>query len=103
VPRLQPLSHHRSHNFAGQTGRSFTPRVRSSFVALFTLIGATLPALAQESRCVVDPHDSTCGLDSTLHLLRWLAIILAIILIAIVVIAIAAYRRNQRTKLTRDD
>ncbi len=67
------------------------------------LTGAVLPALAQESRCAVDPHNSSCGLDSTLHLLHWLAIILALVLIAIVSIAIAAYRKNQNKKLTRDD
>jgi lipopolysaccharide export system protein LptC len=35
--------------------------------------------------------------------LRWIAVILAIVLVAVIAIAVAAYRKNQRAKLTPDD
>ena len=31
----------------------------------------SLPLFAQESRCTINPHDSSCALQSTLHLLHW--------------------------------
>jgi len=64
---------------------------------------AAAPLLAQQSRCAADPHDSSCGLDTTLHLLKISAIVLAVLLVVIVFAAVAVYRRNQRAKLTPDD
>lgn len=75
----------------------------SKATVLLGVLAATLPALAQESRCAIDPHDSGCALDSTLHLLRVAAIALAVFLVLIIGLAIAVYRKNQRSKLTPDD
>jgi cation transporter-like permease len=64
---------------------------------------AAAPLLAQQSRCAADPHDSSCGLDTTLHLLKISAIVLAVLLVVIIIAAVAVYRRNQRARLTPDD
>ncbi len=77
--------------------------LRTHPITAVTLLANALPALAQQTNCATNPHDSSCVFDSTLHLLHWLAILLAIILIAIIAVAIAAYRKNKRAKLTPDD
>ena len=78
-------------------------RIRRFLAVIFVFLAATLPTAAQESRCAVDPHDSSCALDSTLHLLRLTAVVLAIFLILIIGLVIAIYRRKKRTKLTPND
>jgi hypothetical protein len=65
-------------------------------------ITTSLPLLAQQSTCTINPHDSSCALQSTLHLLHWLALILAFVLLVIVVVAITAYRKIKKAKLTPD-
>jgi hypothetical protein len=103
MPRHQPLLHHRSRNFAGQTcGDSPIHRTRLNLAAALSLI-LTLPALAQQSPCALNPHDSSCGFDRTLHFLYWLAAALAILLVLIIALALAAYRKNKHSKLTPDD
>lgn len=60
-------------------------------------------AMAQESICATDPHDSHCGLQGTLKLLRVAAVVLGLVLAGIVVVAINAYRKNENKKLTPDE
>ena len=78
-------------------------RIPLKIVAFSVSLASNLPVLAQESRCAIDPHDSSCALDSTLHLLRLTAIILAVILVLTVVLVVFIYRKNQRAKLTPHD
>jgi hypothetical protein len=95
MPRHQPLFHHRSRNFAGQTCGDNRIQLTHPILAA--------AALAQQSPCALNPHDSSCGFDRTLHFLYWLAAALAILLVLIIALALAAYRKNKHSKLTPDD
>ena len=59
--------------------------------------------MAQQVNCATDPHAASCGLDTTAHILRIVAMLLGIVLLVIVIAAIAIYQRNKNRKLTPDD
>lgn len=78
-------------------------RIRTKLSAVGVVFICCARAFADEAACATNPHDSNCGLESTLHLLRVVAVILAVLLVGIVVVAYAAYRKNQHRKLTPDE
>ncbi len=106
MPHVRIFGHgsHKSQQRPEPPNRKAKPlRILRQLAFATTLVAASAPALAQQSTCATDPHGSGCGLDSTLHLLRYLAIALALILASIIIIAIAAYRKNRNAKLTPND
>ena len=77
----------------------FALRIRSSIAAAAIFLSTSLPLLAQETNCAIDPHGPGCGFDGTLHFLHILISILSVVLIVVIAAAIAAYRKMQRKKL----
>lgn len=67
------------------------------------MISPAICAVAQENICATDPHDSHCGLQSTLKLLYVLAAVLCVVLVGIVAAAYVAYKKNKDKKLTPDE
>ena len=81
----------------------FALRIRPSIAAVAAFASTSLPLFAQETNCAIDPHNSACAFDSTDHLLRMIAIILGVLLAIIIVVAVIAYRKAEKKKLTPDD